>query len=209
MAAAFICVLAAGCAGEATGGSFGKGGGAGMPDPAKNSPAALVMDLELLEAALPRGINMPRGLEERSTHSWDMSNPAICQSNGWRDEMCAEAIAVAAGGATDYRTQNVIVQMISFNDVAAAERFFKGTGTEDDLGANPPGDAIDGYALPPGDAGWTGRGITVRQGSVIAKVEYAWTPGGEVPDRLMDITRTVVDRVKQAQSGKNPTASLR
>ncbi|MGW3060774.1 hypothetical protein ACWC98_33300 [Streptomyces goshikiensis] len=49
----------------------------------------------------------------------------------------------------------------------------------------------------------------MRQGSVIAKVEYAWTPGGEVPDRLMDITRMVVDRVKQAQSGKNPTASLR
>ncbi|MBT2450287.1 hypothetical protein J7F03_25065 [Streptomyces sp. ISL-43] len=180
-----------------------------MPVPAKSNPAALVMYPKLLEAALPRGINMPRGLEERSTHSWDMSNPAICKSNGWRDEMCADAIAVAAGGATDYHTQNVIVQMVSFDDMAVAEGFFKGTGAEDELGVNPPGDAIDGYALPAGDNGWTGRGITVRQGSVIAKIEYAWTPGAKVPDRLMDITRMVVDRLEQAQAGKNPTASLR
>ncbi|MEV6583704.1 hypothetical protein AB0M92_36835 [Streptomyces sp. NPDC051582] len=207
--AAFICVLTAGCTTEATDGSFGKGDGAGAPAPAKSSPAALVMYPKLLEAAVPRGVDMPRGLEERSTQSWDMSNPVICQSNGWRDEMCAEAIATAAGGATDYHTQNISVQMISFNHAADAARFFKGTGAEDDLGANPPGDAIDAYTLPTGDRGWTGRGITVRQGSVVAKVEYAWTPGAEVPGRLMDITKMVVDRVKQTQSGKNPTASLR
>ncbi|MEU9670826.1 hypothetical protein AB0E25_35725 [Streptomyces bobili] len=49
----------------------------------------------------------------------------------------------------------------------------------------------------------------MRQRAVIAKVEYAWTEGSEVPDRLMDITRMVVERVRQAQSGDNPTASLR
>ncbi|MGW7267902.1 hypothetical protein [Streptomyces sp. NPDC054842] len=86
---------------------------------------------------------------------------------------------------------------------------FSGEGAADEVGQNPLGDEIDGYELTSSAAGWAGRGLYVRQGAVIVKVEYAWTKGSEVPDRLMDSTRMVVERVRQAQRGDNPTASMR
>ncbi|MGW7284804.1 hypothetical protein ACWGH4_04800 [Streptomyces sp. NPDC054847] len=168
------------------------------------------MSPELLEAALPRRINMPPDVsDERTVKAWSMSDPSICQSEGWPDDWCAEAIAVGLGGYTNLDNQEVVVKLISFDDQATAVALFKGAGTVDEVGQNPPGDEIDGFEPESATGGWAGRGFNVRQGAVIAKVEYAWANGSEVPDRLMDITKVVVERVQQAQRGENPTASLR
>lgn len=164
---------------------------------------------ELLEGVLPRGINMPLDLGERAVNAWDMSDPSICQSEEWRDDWCAKAVAVGRGGYTDLESQEVVVRLISFDEPAAAKALFAGEGTADEVGQNPPGDEIDGYEATAPAEGWAGSGFNVRQGAVVVKVEYAWAEGREVPDRLMDITRMVVERVRQTQSGHNPTASMR
>lgn len=70
---------------------------------------------------------------------------------------------MAAGGVTNYHTQNVIVQMISFDDVAAAKGFFKGTGTGDDLGAsNVPGEALAEGSATVADVPTCGEGSGYR-----------------------------------------------
>ncbi|MEV5488101.1 hypothetical protein AB0L47_08840 [Streptomyces bobili] len=179
------------------------------PAAAKTASQAVVLYPELLEGVLPRGINMPVDVGERTVKAWDMSDPSICQSQEWRDDWCAKALAVGSGGYTDLESQEVVVRLISFAEPATAEALFAGEGTADEVGQNPPGDEIDGYEATSPAEGWAGSGFNVRQGAVVAKVEYAWAEGREVPDRLMDITRMVVERVQQAQSGDNPTASMR
>ncbi|MFJ5551216.1 hypothetical protein [Streptomyces sp. NPDC093225] len=157
---------------------------------------------------IPGEVNLPEELDARGPHGWDMSNPAICQSEGWRDEMCSEAVALATGSGTDSATQELTMRVIAFRNEATAQALFKGQGTPDEVGPKPPGDQIDGYELPT-EGGWTGKGFNARQGSAIIRVEYAWKKGTEVPGRLMDATRVVIERLQQAQNGKNPTASLR
>jgi hypothetical protein len=147
--------------------------------------------------------------DERTVKAWDMSNPSICQSERWPDDWCAKAIAVGSGGFTNLDTQEVTVRMISFGDEATAAGLFRGKGTADEVGETPPGDEIDGYESVGAAERWAGKGFSVRQGAVIADVEYAWTEGTEEPDRLTNITRMVVERVKQAQRGEKPTTSLR
>jgi hypothetical protein len=203
-----VCALTSACSSE--GGPAGVSGSASQtPAAAKTASQAAVLYPELLEGVLPRGINMPVDVGQRAVKAWDMSDPSICQSEGWRDDWCAKAIAVGRGGYTDLESQEVDVRLISFDEPATAEALFAGEGTADEVGQNPPGDEIDGYEPTSSAAGWAGRGLYVRQGAVVVKVEYAWAEGREVPDRLMDITRMVVERVRQAQSGDNPTASMR
>ncbi|GGW65499.1 hypothetical protein GCM10010340_49770 [Streptomyces griseoloalbus] len=205
-----MCALTAACSSEG-GESAAEGGSAAQTSAAaKTDSQAVVLYPELLEGVLPRGINMPPDVsQERTVKAWDMSDPSICQSEEWRDDMCAKAVAVGSGGYTDLDSQEVVVRLISFDDPTTADAMFEGEGTVGEVGQNPPGDEIDGYeAMSPAD-GWGGRGFNVRQGAVIAKVEYGWAEDSEVSDRLMDITKMVVERIRQAQSGDNPTASLR
>ena len=68
----------------------------------------------------------------------------------------------------------------------------------DEVGKNPPGDEIDGLESPSPGEGWVGRGFNVRQGAVIAKAEYSCSEDSEVPGRLMDITKMVVERVQSS-----------
>ncbi len=185
-------------------------GNAGLQAPGKAKAASRIMTLDVLKAALPQGINLPRleGNGGVNVNAWDMSNPAICQSEAWLDEECADALALGLSGLSG-TNERIIIRLMSFNDEATSKAHFAGRGTPEEVGTNPPGDAIDGYQLPDGAMGWAGKGIRVRKGTVIAKIEYAWSPGHEVPNRLMDLTTMVVERLKQSESGKNPTASLR
>ncbi|MFF4010629.1 hypothetical protein [Streptomyces sp. NPDC001717] len=174
-----------------------------------SSPAARILSVERLEAALPRVIHFPRGMEDRSAHAWDLSNPAICQSEYWEDALCADAVALGVSSAGDMHTENFLVRMIAFADEPTAAGHFRAWSTATAKTAKPDG-GVDGraeYALPPSQ-GWEGRGVVLRQGAVITKVEYAWD-GQEVPGRLEGATRMVTERVQQTLSGKNPTASMR
>ncbi|MFI8280919.1 hypothetical protein ACIGBH_39820 [Streptomyces sp. NPDC085929] len=165
--------------------------------------------MDRLEAALPRSIHFPRGMGDRSAHAWDLSNPAICQSEYWGDALCADAVALGASAVGDMHTESVLVRLISFGDEATAKDHFRTWSTATD---KPEGslsvDGLANYVLTP-VGGWVGRGVVVRQGTVIAKVEFSWAPGEEVPSRLADVTRMVAERIRQTQSGKNPTASMR
>jgi hypothetical protein len=74
-----------------------------------------------------------------------MSDLSICQSQEWRDDWCARAIAVGSGGYTDLESQEVDIRLISFDEPATAEALFSGEGTADEVGQKPPGVEIDGY----------------------------------------------------------------
>lgn len=207
-AAVITCASLAGCGGTPT--VEDHPGNAGLQGPGKARAAGRIMTQPVLEAALPQGINLPRlaGNGGATVHAWDMSNPAICQSETWLDDECADALALGVSGLSG-TNERIVIRLMSFDSEATSKAHFTGRGTPDEVGTNPPGDAIDGYELPPGAGGWTGKGIRVRQGTVIAKIEYAWAPGYEVPNRAMDLVTMVVERLKQSGSGKNPTASLR
>ncbi|MFJ3841847.1 hypothetical protein ACIPY6_40990 [Streptomyces sp. NPDC090054] len=207
--AVVTCALLAGCNKSSAVEDYP--GNAGLQGPGNPKGTSRIMSQDVLGAALPQGINLPRDVEGNggaSVHTWDMSNPAICQSEAWLDEECADALALGSSVLSG-RNERIIIRLISFHDETTSKAHFAGRGTPDEVGANPPGDAIDGYRLPEGDGGWTGKGIRVRQGTAIATVEYAWAPGHEVPNRVMDLTAMVVERLEQSQSGKNPTASIR
>ncbi|BBC34097.1 hypothetical protein SGFS_053910 [Streptomyces graminofaciens] len=205
------CGLTAGCGAEDTTGpaATADGESSRTPTATKPDPQAAILYPELLEAALPRGVNTPTDItSQRTVKAWDMTDPSVCQSHQWPDDWCAKAIAVGLGGYTNMNDQEVVVKLISFDEQATAAALFKGEGTPDEVGENPPGDQIDGFELE-SSGGWSGSGINVRQGAVIAKIEYTWAEGGEVPGQLMDFTKMVVERVRQAQRGENPTWSLR
>ncbi|MFD5791875.1 hypothetical protein ACFWH1_35325 [Streptomyces sp. NPDC127037] len=186
----------------------------GAAAPKASLAAARVLRTAQLEAALPNQFSIPveLGLEMGGRRGWDNVDATYCQSEGWPDEWCAEALAFASVSYKNYKDQGLLVRMISFADTATAARFFKGKGTVDEVGDHPPGDESDGYELdPPADApDWSTKGIDVRQGAVIAKVEYAWKAGTEVrPGTVLDLTELVVRGIQQAQAGKPPTASAR
>lgn len=143
---------------------------------------------------------------------WDNVDATSCQSEEWLDDWCVEALAFASVSYKNFKDQGLLVRMMSFADTATAARFYAGKGTVDEVGDNPPGDESDGYKLDPtADApDWSTKGISVRQGSVIAKVEYAWKAGTEVRSgTLLELTEMVVRRIQQVQAGKLPTASAR
>jgi hypothetical protein len=175
-----------------------------------------VLDTQTLEATLPNSYSIPSdlSLEPRDRRAWDTTDATICQSEGWIDEWCAKAVAIGATGFTNLENQELSVRLISFPDEGTAAALFEGEGAEDEVGKNPPGDQIDGFEVPKqegvGQSTWTGHGINVRQGGVIAKIEYRWEEDTSVRSgTLMSITRMVVKRIQQAEQGETPTASAR
>ncbi|KOU66699.1 hypothetical protein ADK55_05035, partial [Streptomyces sp. WM4235] len=192
---------------DAGAGWDGKGWDPGPPaatQPAK--PAKSVLYLDRMSAALPQGIHFPQGMEHRGGQAWDLSNPAICQSEGWGDEACADAVALGASAAED-KSQKLVVRLISFPNSSTATGHFRTWSSEGDQPVGP----MDGYVFyplsPVGD--WERAGLAIRLGAVIANVEYSWRPGEKVVNRLLEAGNMVANRILQAQSGKNPTASMR
>ncbi|MFB8211108.1 hypothetical protein [Streptomyces sp. NPDC056010] len=199
-------------------------GGCGAPDhsrqpaqkgaaaPRASSSPAQVLHSEQLEAALPNQYNIPWELEFRDRMAWDNADATYCQSQRWPDEWCSEALSYGTASYTNYRDQGLEIRLISFRDSATAARLFKGEGTVDEVGESPPGDDIDGYEVEPSaeNPTWSGKGIMVRQGAVLADVQYAWEAGTKVPaGRLLELADVAVRRIQQAQAGKPPTASVR
>lgn len=201
------------------------GGGCGTqsapPPPAKKRstaenkasapPAPRVLDTRQLEAALPNQFSVPADLDEpRDRKAWDTVDATYCQSEGWPDEWCGEALAVGLAAFTNLEDQELAIRLISFSNSTTASRLFQGEGTVDEVGENPPGDEIDGFDIEQTDDAptWAGKGINVRQGAVIAKIQYTWKAGTALPpDRLRSLTDMVVQRIQQAQAGKPSTAS--
>ncbi|WP_405783148.1 hypothetical protein [Streptomyces sp. NBC_00859] len=200
--------LSAGCTSES------ESAGAPEADSGKPStPQSAPLEEEALKAALPNQFNVPEDVsEERIRKTWDTTDPIYCQSEGWPDEWCAKADFAGAAGFTNLDDQELVIRLISFPDIKTAAALFKGEGTPDEVGENPPGDEIDGFDIddPNGASDWTGHGINVRQGAVIGKIEYTWKQGTFIPSgRLASITAMVVKRVQQAQHGETPIASAR
>lgn len=199
-------------------------GGCGAPDdsrqptekraaaPGAGSSPAQVLDSEQLKAALPNQYSIPWELEFRDRMAWDNNDATYCQSERWPDEWCVEALSYGTASYTNYKDQGLEIRLISFPDSATAARLFKGKGTVDEVGESPPGDDIDGYEVEPTaeNPTWSGKGIEVRQGAVLADVQYGWEAGTKVPEgRLLELADMVVRRILQAQAGKPPTASVR
>ncbi|MCX4826201.1 hypothetical protein OG883_41785 [Streptomyces sp. NBC_01142] len=190
------------------------GKGTTAPGKSKASPPAQrVLNTPLLEATLPNQFSIPTDLDQsRTRKAWDNFDATHCQSEGWPDEWCSEALTIGLAAFTNLDDQELAIRLISFSDSATAARFFIGEGTVDEVGENPPGDQIDVYEIDQPDevAAWNGKGLYVRQGAVVAKIEYTWEPGTDIPsDRLRSLADMVVQRIKQAQAGKPPTASAR
>ncbi|MFD4861685.1 hypothetical protein [Streptomyces atratus] len=190
------------------------GKGATAPGEGRASaPAARVLLTGQLEAALPNQFSIPVDLDQsRTRKAWDNADATYCQSEGWPDEWCGEALTFGLAAFTNLEDQELAIRLISFSDATTAARLFKGEGTVDEVGENPPGDEIDGFEIEQssGSPVWTGKGIYVRQGAVIAKIEYTWGAGTDIPSgRLLSLADMVVQRIQQAQAGKPPTASAR
>jgi hypothetical protein len=168
------------------------------------------LDTKSLEAALPDQFSVyPDVAQPRMRKAWDASDTEICLSEQWPSVWCAKAVSVGLSAFTDMEDRELAVQMISFPDVKTAADAFKGEGTVDEVGKNPPGDEIDGFEIEDPDGGTVpaGRGIGVRKGAVVAKIHYTWAEGASVePGALISLTKMVVRRVEQAQLGENPTA---
>lgn len=180
-------------------------------DKASSPPAPRVLGTRQLEAALPNQFSIPADLDEpRDRKAWDTADATYCQSEGWPDEWCGEALAVGLAAFTNLEDQELAIRLISFSNSTTAGRLFQGEGTVDEVGENPPGDEIDGFEIEQtdGPSTWAGKGINVRQGAVIAKIQYTWKAGTTIPpDRLRSLTDMVVQRIQQAQAGKPSTAS--
>lgn len=175
-------------------------------------PAQRVLNATSLETALPNHHSIPAELQTRGEpRAHDNFDAVHCQDDGWPDEWCGEALAVGSSAFTNIDDQELVFRLISFSDATTAERLFQGEGTPDEVGESPPGDQIDGFEIEsPDGLTWPGKGINVRQGAVIAKIEYTWEDGTDIPsDRLMSLADMVVQRIQQAQAGKPPTASAR
>ncbi|MEU1824219.1 hypothetical protein ABZ502_17550 [Streptomyces abikoensis] len=172
--------------------------------------AEMILDTPRLERALPDQFSVPAEVSQsRNRKAWDAGEAAICRSEEWPAQWCSQAVALGVAAYTNARDQELSVRLIAFRTPEQAAELFVGKGTEDEVGKNPPGDQIDGFEIPPGQ-GWQGRGISVRQGAVIATIKYTWRQGTDIlSDRLMSVTKMTVERIKQAQHGETPTASTR
>lgn len=184
------------------------------PDGKVNSPAPRGLNTMELEAALPNQFSIPADLDQPGTRkAWDTFDATHCQSEGYSEEWCGEALAVGRAEFTNMEDQQLAIQLISFSDSKTAARLFKGKGTPDEVGDNPPGDEIDGFEIglyDPQPTTWPGKGINVRQGAVVATIEYTWKTGTSIPSgRLLSLADMAVKRIQQAQAGKPPTASAR
>ncbi|MEU5049364.1 hypothetical protein [Streptomyces sp. NPDC021096] len=173
-------------------------------------PVELILDTPRLERALPDQFSVPADVAQpRNRKAWDSYDLTICQSEEWQAKWCAQALSFGIAAFTNMQDQELSVRLISFTTPEKAAGLFAGEGTEDEVGKNPPGDQIDGFEISPGQ-GWEGRGINVRQGSVIASIKYTWKQGTAIPsDRLMSVTRMTVERIQQALRGEAPVASVR
>ncbi|MFF4531671.1 hypothetical protein ACFY1P_20665 [Streptomyces sp. NPDC001407] len=201
-------VLTAGCSSQGGSGTLPAAG----PVTRAASPqfAEAILDTARLEPALPDQFSVPAEVSQpRNRKAWDASDAAICRSEEWPATWCSQAISLGIAAYTNATDQELSIRLISFRSPEQAAALFTGKGTEDEVGKNPPGDQIDGFEFTPGQ-GWQGRGINVRQGSVIATIKYSWKQGTAVPsDRLMAVTRMTVERITQAQHSQTPTASTR
>ncbi len=173
-------------------------------------PVELILDTPRLERALPDRFSVPADVAQpRNRKAWDSYDPTICQSEEWQAKWCAQAVSFGIAAFTNMQDQELSVRLISFTTPEKAAGLFVGEGTEDEVGKNPPGDQIDGFEISPGQ-GWEGRGVNVRQGSVIASIKYTWKQGTAIPsDRLMSVTRMTVERIQQALRGEASVASAR
>ncbi|MGW2425807.1 hypothetical protein ACWC0C_42385 [Streptomyces sp. NPDC001709] len=172
------------------------------------------MDATQLQSVLPTGLNMPADLsEERTVHAWDLAKePSQCQDEEWPDGWCARAGAVGLSAFTDLADQELGIHLVSFPDEQSATQAFKTRDKSDDMGRYPGPAGGSVYTLdlvaPRDNLLWTGRGTTFQQGTVIGRIEYAWKPGTHVPaDRLLAVTRMVIQRIDEKEKGLNPTAS--
>ncbi|WP_327686135.1 hypothetical protein [Streptomyces sp. NBC_00467] len=179
-----------------------------------NPQAQRVLTTRLLEAALPDQHSVPVDLQARDRpRARDNGDTVHCVDEGWPDEWCGEALSVGSSIFAAMADQELVFRYISFPDSTTAARFFIGEGSPDEVGEDPPGDEIDGFDI---DASsdvppiLPGKGINVRQGNVIAKIEYRFDSTADIPsDRLQTLATMVVQRIQQAQAGKPPTASAR
>lgn len=179
-----------------------------------DAAASRGLNTEQLKAALPNQFSVPADFDQsRTRKAWANTDTTICQSERWPDAWCGEAIAFGLAGFTNLDDQELSIRLISFGDAETAARLFQGDGTPDEVGANPPGDQIDGYEIPETTdqvPPRLGKGISVRQGAFIAKIEYTWASGTTIPSgRLLSLTDMVVQRIQQSQAGKPPIASAR
>ncbi|MEV6786691.1 hypothetical protein [Streptomyces sp. NPDC051098] len=179
-----------------------------------NPQAQRVLTTRLLEAALPNQHSVPVDLQARDRpRARDNVDGVHCWDEGWPEKWCGEALAVGSSAFAAMADQELVFRYISFPDSTTAARFFVGEGSPDEVGEDPPGDEIDGFDIDSSsDVAPTlpGKGINVRQGSVIAKIEYTFDSTADVPsDRLQTLASMVVQRIQQAQAGKPPTASAR
>ncbi|WOI62516.1 hypothetical protein [Streptomyces fradiae] len=178
---------------------------------APNVSQDVALDATLLESALPRQRNVPSNFSsERNIKAWDGSKSDFCLSDRWAESWCAKAISIGVAGFTDMEDEELEIYVISLPGADTAERLFTSKGTEAEVGSNPPGDQIDRFEISSSPStGLDGEGVTVRQGGVIARIEYTRSPGTQTSDQeLMAITTMVVKRIQQAQRGENPTASV-
>ncbi len=171
----------------------------------------MALDSTLLESALPRQQNVPSNFSsERNIKAWDGSKSDFCLSDRWPESWCAKAISIGVAGFTDMEDEELEIYVISLPGAETAEKLFTSKGAKDGVGSNPPGDQIDRFEISSSPStGLDGEGVTVRQGGVIARIEYTRSPGVQTSDQqLMAITKMVVKRIQQAQRGENPTASV-
>lgn len=210
--ASLTMVLAAvtmttGCGSDGGSGTFPAEG------PAKRTAAPelaeMILDAKRLEPALPDQFSVPAELDQsRNRKAWDSGDPAICQSEEWPPQWCSQAVALGIAAYTNGRDQELSVRLMSFRTPEQASALFAGKGTADE-GKIAPGDEADDFEIPPSQ-GWQGRGMNVRQGSVVARIKYTWKQGANVPsDRIKPITAMTLERIKQALHGQMPTASAR
>lgn len=211
-AIALTAALGTGCGAQDTPSSSAEQNATSPGEAKASEPTQRVLNTPLLEATLPNQYSVPADVDQpRGRRAWDNYDTTICQSERWPDAWCGEAIAFGQASFTNLEDQELSIRLISFGDAAAAARLFKGEGTPDEVGENPPGDQIDGFEIEsPDGLTWPGKGITVRQGGVVAKIEYTWEDGTNIPsDRLMSLADMVVQRIQQAQADKRPIASAR
>ncbi|MER6026214.1 hypothetical protein [Streptomyces sp. NPDC001851] len=173
------------------------------------------MDATQLQSTLPTALNMPRDLsEERTVRAWDLAaEPSQCQDERWPDAWCAKAAAVGLAAFTNTTDQDLGIHLVSFPDEQSAAQAFKKRDKSDEVGRYPGPDGAPVYTLDlvasGGDPYASGRGTTFQRGTVVGRIEYAWQPGAKVPaDRLLAVTRMVVQRIDEKEKGLNPTASV-
>ncbi|MFF9765143.1 hypothetical protein ACF1GT_00640 [Streptomyces sp. NPDC014636] len=159
---------------------------------------------------------MPQDLSgERTVRAWDLAEePSQCQDEKWPDAWCAKAASVGLAAFTNTSDQDLGIHLVSFPDERSAAQAFKVRDKSDEVGRYPGTDGLPVYTLDlvasGGDLYASGRGTAFQRGTVIGRIEYSWQPEAKVPaNRLLEVTRMVIQRIDEKEKGLNPTASMR